>query len=59
MGLTQFNLSKNLCFYKYAHNSGPRDSPDMILSAFYVKFHEKKDEIPPEAWDPQHKIQNG
>ena len=56
MGLTQFNLSKNVGFYKYAHNSGPRRSPDMILTAFDVKFHEKKDEIPPEACRPPNKL---
>ena len=56
MGLTQGVLDKNICFYKYAHNSGPRRSPDMILTAFDVKFHEKKDELPPEAWNPQTKI---
>ena len=27
-------------------------SPDMILTAFDVKFHEKKDEIPPVACRP-------
>ena len=32
-------------FYKIGHNSGPRGSPDMILTAFDVKFHKKKDEI--------------
>ena len=53
MGPTQFNLSKNICFYKYAHNSGARGSPDMILTAFDMKFQEKKDELPPEAWNPQ------
>ena len=52
MGLTQFNLSKDICLYKYTHNSGPRGSPDMILTAFDVKFHEKKDELPPGAWNP-------
>ena len=52
MGLTQFNLSKNISFYNYAHNSGARGSPDMILSAFDVKFNEKKDEIPPRACRP-------
>ena len=57
MGLTQNVLSKNVCFYKYAHNSGPRGSPDMILTAFDVKFHEKKDEIPPRACRPPKKFQ--
>ena len=56
MGLTQFNLSKNVCFYKYAHNSGPMGSPDMILPAFDVKFQETKDELPTEAWNPQTQI---
>ena len=55
MGLTQSVLSKNICFYKYAHNSGPKGSPDTILAAFDVKFHEKKDELPPEAWNRQQK----
>ena len=52
MGLTQNVLSKNVCFYKYAHNSVPWGSPDMILIAFDGKFHEKKDEIPPSAHRP-------
>ena len=56
MGLTQHVLSTNICFYKYAHNSGPNESPDMILTTFDVKFHEKKDELPPDAWNPQTKI---
>ena len=49
MGLTQRVLGTNICFYKYAHNSVPRGSPDMILTAFDVEFHEKKDELPPRA----------
>ena len=57
MGLTQNVLSKNVCFYKYAHNSGPRRSPDMILTAFDVKFHAQKDEIPPRACRPPKKFQ--
>ena len=40
--VTQFNLYKNVCFYKYGHDSGPRGSPDMILTVFDVKFHEKQ-----------------
>ena len=52
MGLTQHVLGKNIRFYEYAHNSGPRGSPDMIVSAFYVKL-KKRDEIPPKAWNPQ------
>ena len=31
-------------------------SPDMILTAFDVQFHEKKDEIPPRARRPPTKI---
>ena len=31
-------------FYKNGHNSGPSGSPDMILTAFDVKFQEKKNE---------------
>ena len=46
-----------LQIYVFAHNSGPKGSPDMILTSFNVKFHEKKDELPPEAWNPQ-KIKN-
>ena len=57
MGLTQNVVSKNVCFYKYAHNSVPRGSPDMILIAFDGKFHEKKDEIPPRACRPSKKFQ--
>ena len=56
MGLTQSVLGNNICFYEYAHNSGPRGSPDMILTPFDVKFHETKDELPPEAWNPQQQI---
>ena len=52
MVVTQFSLYTNVCFYKYGHFSGPRGSPDMILSAFDVKFHEKEDEIPPRACRP-------
>jgi len=49
MIITQSDLIKNTCFYKHAHNAGPRRSPDMILIAFDGKFQEKKDEIPPRA----------
>ena len=31
-------------------------SPDMIRTAFDVKFHEKKDEIPPKACRPSKKL---
>ena len=49
MGLTKNVLGEHISFYKYAHKSGSRGSPDMILSAFYVKFYEEKDELPLEA----------
>ena len=38
MVITQSGLIKNICFYKYAHNSGPRGFPDMIFSTFDVIF---------------------
>ena len=56
MVITQFNLSKNICFYENAHNSRPRGSPDMITTPFDMKIHEKKDEIPPEACRPSKKL---
>ena len=43
-------------FYKYAHILDPKGSPDMILSAFDIKFDEKKDEIPPRACRPSKKL---
>ena len=54
MVLTQSVLCETHMFYKIGHNSGPRGSPDMILTAFDVKFHEKKDEIPPRACNPSY-----
>ena len=39
-------------FEVYGGLQAPRGSPDMILTAFDVKFHEKKDEIPPGACRP-------
>ena len=53
MGLSQNVLSNNICLYKFAHKSGPRGFPDMSLSAFCVKFNEKKVEVPPRACRPQ------
>ena len=41
------NDVKISCIYKYVHNSGPKRSPDMILTAFVGKFHDEKDELPP------------
>ena len=40
MVVTQFNLYKYVCFCKYGHNSGQNESPDVILTALDVKFHE-------------------
>ena len=56
MGLTQNVPSTNICFYKYADNSGLRVSPDMILTAFDVKFHAKKNVLPPRACRPSKKL---
>ena len=47
--ITAYYCKQKHMFYKIGHNSGPRGSPDMILTAFDVKFHKKKDEIPPKA----------
>ena len=55
MGLTQSVLGKNI--EKYVHNSGHRGSPDMILSAFDMKFNETKDEISPRACRRPNKFQ--
>ena len=33
MVITQLNRYTNICFYKYAHNSGLTGSPDMTLCA--------------------------
>ena len=56
MTITQFNLYTNICFYKYAHDAGLRESLGLILNAFDVKFHEKKKEIPPRACRPPNKF---
>ena len=49
-----YDLCEKHMFYKIGHNSGPRGSPDMILTAFDVKFNEKKYEIPPSACNPSY-----
>ena len=36
------DLCEKQMFYKIGHNSSPRGSSDMILTAFDVKFHKKK-----------------
>ena len=36
--------------------TAPKGSPDMILSAFDLKFADKKDEIPPRDRRPQNKF---
>ena len=50
------DLCEKHMFYRIGHNSGPRGSPDMILTAFDVKFHKKKDEMPPEVCRPLKKL---
>ena len=42
-------LSKMFTFMKMVITRVTNGSPDMILTAFDGKFHEKKDELPPEA----------
>ena len=39
---------------KKKHKCSGYGSPDMILTAFDVKFHSKKDEIPPRACNPSY-----
>ena len=34
MVITQLNIYRNICFYKYDYNSGPKRPADMILNAF-------------------------
>ena len=48
------DLCEKHMFLKNGHNSSPRGSPDMILTAFDRKFHEKKNEIPPGACNPSY-----
>ena len=48
------DLCEEHMFYKIGHNSGPMGSPDMILTAFDMKFHEKKNEIPPRVCSPSY-----
>ena len=47
--MTQFNLYKMYVFMNMVITRVKNRSPDMILTAFDGKFHEKKDELPPEA----------
>ena len=42
MVITQNDLHKKHRFYTHGHISGPKKSPDMILNAFHVKFHDNK-----------------
>ena len=51
-GCHPIQSSPKICFYKYAHNSIPRGAPDMSLSAFDVKFHDKNEGMPPGACRP-------
>ena len=50
------DLCEKHMFYKIGRNSGPRETLDMILNAFDVKFHKKKDETPPGACRPLKKL---
>ena len=52
MVITHNGLCTKHMFYKYGHISGPKSSPDMILIAFHVKFHERKNGIHPGACRP-------
>ena len=56
MVVTQFKLYTNVYLYEYAHNSDPKGSPDMILNAFDVKFHNKNEGTPPKACKPPTQI---
>ena len=49
MIITQFNLYKITCFYKYAHYSVLEGFPDMIVSAIDTKFHDKNKGMPSRA----------
>ena len=53
MVITQSDISKKHTIYKYAHIAGPRRSPDMILCAFHIKFHDSENGIPPSAFRPE------
>ena len=53
MGITQFKSYKMYAFINMVITRVKNRSPDMILTAFDWKFHEKKDELPPEACRPQ------
>ena len=45
-------LCKMVTFINMVITGIENGSPDMILTAFDGKFHEKKDEIPPQACRP-------
>ena len=52
MSITQLNLYKMYAFTNMVITRVKNRSPDMILTAFDGKFHEKKDELPPKACRP-------
>ena len=56
MGITQFKRYKIYVFINMAITRVKNGSPDMILTAFDWKFHEKKDELPPKACRPPNKL---
>ena len=39
LDITQSDLCKKNMFYKYTHISGPKGSPDILLTAFDIKLH--------------------
>ena len=49
MGITQFKSYKIYVFINMVITMAKNRSPDMILAAFDWRFHEKKNELPPEA----------
>ena len=46
MGITQSDVRKKHMFCNCEHISSPRASPDMILSAFHVKFYDEQNARP-------------
>ena len=54
--MTHFNFYKMYVFMNMVITRVKHASPDMILTAFDEKFHEKKDELPPEACRPSKKL---
>ena len=53
---TNSTFTKMYVFIDMVTTRVTNGSPDMILTAFDVKFHVKKDEIPPGACRPSKKL---